>query len=287
MLLGCAAKQAVVTNMQKPPQRILSQLPKGCQFEKNGSTVAVFISNYYGFRELWMLFNEAAHGWHKPLYLAQPVLANIPYFWSFKNDTLLIKITAAERSLGLYQVRKPFLAFVDSSRLAMKQILQDTDADGLTDYCEEVLWTDAVNPDTDGDGIDDGLDANPFADDSLHLTHHEHLHRQIIETELRALESDELAVVEQPGKRAIPYSRRSGIVLCMPAGKVDDYIATQGYGIPVLSAAIKDTLQYHKVDFTFFITPDSAWGFEALYALNKKRTAWKKKNQLKEWGVMP
>jgi hypothetical protein len=287
LLLGCSAKQTFFKKMPASPARIFSRLPKSCIFKQNGATGAIFISHYYGFSELWMLYHEAKSGWRHPLYMAQPILTDIPYSWMFVGDSLIIKALRQATNQGRYKIRKPFLAFADSSRLSMAQIVHDADNDGLADYAEEVLWTDASNPDTDGDGLEDGLDTNPFADDSLRLTQHERLHKQVIETRLRALDSDQLVVVVQPGKRAIPYTRRSGIVLCMPADKVDEYIETQGYGIPVLSAAIKDTLDNHKVDFTFFVAPDSAWGFEALYGPNKKHTAWKRKILYKEWGVTP
>jgi hypothetical protein len=39
--------------------------------------------------------------------------------------------------------------------------LVDTDHDGIPDSCEKVLGTDPVNPDTDGDGINDKQDTHP------------------------------------------------------------------------------------------------------------------------------
>ncbi len=287
LLLGCSVKQTFVKNITIPPARLVSRLPKGCIIRENGSTWAVFASRYYGFNELWMMYFEAGHGWHRPLYLAQPIITNTPYAWTFKRDTLFVRTGTKTTSPVHYQVRKPFLLFAEYSQLAMSQIVHDADADGLSDFGEEVLWTDAANPDSDGDGIEDGQDSNPLAATPARLTLHERLHKQVIETELRALTTDQLAVVEQLSQKALSYTRPYGLVLTMPADRVDEFVSRQGYGIPVLSATIKDTLNQYKVSFTFFVAPDSAWGFEALYGLNRKKTAWKRIKIYQEWGVVP
>ena len=46
----------------------------------------------------------------------------------------------------------------------------DADSDGLTNYEEYQLGTDPQNPDTDGDGIPDGLDLIPKADAGIRVT---------------------------------------------------------------------------------------------------------------------
>lgn len=287
LLLGCSAKQTFVRNMNIPPARLVSKLPKECILRENGSTRAVFSSGYYGFNELWMMYFEAGHGWHRPLYLAQPIITNTPYAWTFKRDTLFVRTGTKTTSPVHYQVRKPFLLFAEYSQLAMSQILHDADGDGLSDFSEEVLWTDASNPDSDGDGIEDGQDPNPLAATPSRLTLHERLHTHVIETELRSLKTDQLVVVEQLSTKPLTYTRPHGLVLTMPADEVDEFVSEQGYGIPVLSATVKDTLKHYKVSFTHFIAPDYAWGFEALYGLNRKKTAWKRIKIYQEWGVVP
>jgi len=44
--------------------------------------------------------------------------------------------------------------------------LKDTDEDGLMDYIEERLGTDPKNPDTDGDGLQDGEEVNKYGTDA-------------------------------------------------------------------------------------------------------------------------
>lgn len=101
------------------------------------------------------------------------------------------------------------------------------------------------------------------------------------------MKTDQLAVVEQLNAKPLTYTRPAGLVLTMPADRVDEFVSEQGYGIPVLSATVTDTLKQYKVSFTCFIAPDYAWGFEALYGLNRKKTAWKKLKTYQEWGVVP
>jgi len=45
--------------------------------------------------------------------------------------------------------------------LHLNKITRDSDKDGLTDIVERKFMTDPYNPDTDGDGIPDGVDSNP------------------------------------------------------------------------------------------------------------------------------
>lgn len=45
----------------------------------------------------------------------------------------------------------------------------DTDHDGIPDSAEKVLGTDPINPDTDGDGVNDKEDANPVNVDTQFL----------------------------------------------------------------------------------------------------------------------
>ena len=50
-----------------------------------------------------------------------------------------------------------------TTTISLRDLLTDSDGDGLTDITEQMLLTDADDPDTDGDGIDDLDDIAPLA----------------------------------------------------------------------------------------------------------------------------
>lgn len=68
-------------------------------------------------------------------------------------------LAAKDRSRTL----PPLTKTRDLERLGLAATGKDSDHDSLTDLMERRLGTDPHNPDTDGDGLKDGVDKNPLA----------------------------------------------------------------------------------------------------------------------------
>ncbi|MGD2090405.1 MAG: hypothetical protein PVH61_29805 [Candidatus Aminicenantes bacterium] len=101
---------------------------------------AVLSSRKYGSYESYVTFSSDLIHWSTPQYTGLPVSDNYAFY------------------------EKKFLELDGTTIRAihLKDIEKDSDNDGLKDREEEVLLTDANNPDTDGDGIDDFKDFDPI-----------------------------------------------------------------------------------------------------------------------------
>lgn len=76
-----------------------------------------------------------------------------------------MKLPQAERQKAMtqYTQLQSLNSLGKTYKLSLQALRLDTDKDGLTDLVEKRIGTDPTKPDTDGDGVNDGLDANPLA----------------------------------------------------------------------------------------------------------------------------
>jgi hypothetical protein len=159
----------------------------------------------------------------------------------------------------------------------------DSDRDGLVDNLETIFLTNPQHSDTDRDGKADGFDQNPLAAPTRDLKIHERLHKYIIELEMQNFDSDQLLLVEQINNNPLEYARKEGYVLSLSNKKIDDYLDKYGYGVPILSTAIRDTLKKYKVSFEYYISPENAWGYDVIYDWDRKKQQWTEVKELNSW----
>jgi len=251
--------------------------------DKNGLYWTLFTSNYYGFLEFWLAFSKDKKTWSWPLYTGIPVHLN--YLYSVKIDSM--NNFTINRWIRPFSPRTYTRSTVDSLtntfKILKSDLFYDLDADGLSDLAEFMLWTDPMNNDTDGDGKADGYDQNPLAAPPQNLFLHEQLHKFIIEHELENFSTDQLVIVEQINNKPMEYKRSNGLILSMPHDSCDAFLNRFGYGVPFISATVRDTLKKYKVSFQYFIEPKNAWGYDALYDWNKKYQKWVRKKTYYRW----
>jgi len=240
----------------------------------------IFVSNYYGFDEFWVSFSYNCRDWFKPIYTG--VSANKSgYVWIASAGEIDIKeIPGPQENENDQYVRMLFDTTQTSFKYQLADLQRDGDMDGLSDLAENILWTNPDSNDTDGDGKADGFDPNPLAAPAKELSIEEKLHKYIIEKELFYFDSDQLVLVEQFNDKPMEYKRLQGLVLSMPSDSLDSFVNMNGYGVPILTAAVKDTLKAYKVSFQFFVSPKEAWGYDSLYKWGDR---WIEKKQLTNW----
>ena len=96
------------------------------------------------------------------------------FFYAFKErssvpilknkDTLQIEARLVRQSSRLILPMPPVFEELDTAvivQMDIKGLTKDSDNDGLTDIEESKMLLNPLNPDTDGDGINDKIDANP------------------------------------------------------------------------------------------------------------------------------
>lgn len=226
----------------------------------------IFSSKYFGFHEFWLAYSHDTQNWSRPLYTGIPVLPSNNY---------QIKVTNHQIDFDWYgELEHPgqkiyYRSHIDTTNMGYTifkhTLYEDSDADGLSDLAEDVLWTNRLKNDTDDDGKADGYDQNPLAAAIDSLTLHERLHKAIIEYELEEFYSNQLVLVEQLDDKPMEYERYEGIVLSLSSAGCDAFVSETGYGVPILSCAVKDTLSNQlKAEFQYFIAPDNAWGYDVL-----------------------
>ncbi len=254
--------------------------------DNSGLYWSLFASNNYGFIEYWLSFSKDKKNWSRPLFTGIP--ASINYLYNIKIDssnTFILKRYFRPTYQNSY-----IRATVDSQKNTYKinksDLFYDLDADGLTDLAEFMLRTDPLNIDTDGDGKADGYDQNPLAAPSDSLSLHEQLHKFIIEHQLENYPSSQLVIVEQLNHKPVEYKRSSGIILSMPPDSCDAFINLFGYGVPVLTATVRDTLEKYKVSFQYFVDPKTASGFDALFDWDPKNKKWVRKKIYYQWEAV-
>jgi len=240
----------------------------------------IFISNYYGFDEFWVSFSYNCRDWFKPIYTGVPASKSGYVWFASLGEIIINEIPGAHKAENDQYVRMLFDTTQASFKHKLSDLQSDGDMDGLSDLAENVLWTDPDSNDTDGDGKADGFDSNPLAAPAENPSLHAQLHKFIIEQELYFFDSDQLVLVEQVDNKPMEYERPYGLVLSMPSASLDSFVNANGYGVPVMTAVVKDTLKAYKVSFQFFVSPDSAWGYDSLY---KWADGWVEKKQLTNW----
>ncbi|OGC01166.1 hypothetical protein A2V82_13970 [candidate division KSB1 bacterium RBG_16_48_16] len=254
--------------------------------DQDSTRWAIFSSNHFSFYEFWISYEIKDGLWHKPAYTGIPTITSGKYRWTIEHNALEIELTDINHFYYSYS-RNYARETVDTkklkNRIVFGELARDSDLDGLTDLSENVIWTDPLNNDSDGDGKADGFDQNPLAAPANSLKILQRLHKHIIEQELRAMPSGQLVIVEQFDHQLMEYERDRGLILNMPSDTIDAYVNVFGWGTPILTAAVKDTLRMYKVRFQFFIAPDDAWGYEALYDWDKKRHRWIRKRIWEDW----
>jgi hypothetical protein len=122
----------------------------------------------------WLLRSrDGGASWLAPVYLgfqyqAPYVVAEQARVSMFAPDVLRLEVQVAELDpesithppIGQRLRREAGDLYID---LPLADVERDSDADGFTDLLEAKLATDPNNPDTDGDGLKDGLDDFPQA----------------------------------------------------------------------------------------------------------------------------
>jgi hypothetical protein len=248
-----------------------------------GNNWGLFVSKYYGFAEFWTCFRKQGEDWGRPVYTGVPARPGF-YDWDMNEYKFTMKYKRKNvHPRNFTYVRDNILSKADSIEIPLASLYLDSDMDGLSDLAEDVLWTDRDNNDSDGDGKADGYDPNPLAGEPEKLFIHERLHKTIIEKELRSFESSQMVLVEQINHKPMEYDRPQGFVLSLSPEDLDEFVNINGYGVPILTTAIKDTLRKYKVSFQFFVAPDDAWGYDALYDWDRKKGIFVRKRVYSDW----
>jgi hypothetical protein len=245
-----------------------------------------FSSSYFGFEELWVAYSRDKTNWSRALYTGIPVLPGKTYQIRVSEQKIDVDwfgplTNPAERRYYRSSVDTTILGYTIYKHL----LYGDSDADGLSDLSEDILWTHPFEMDTDGDGKADGYDANPLAAPAEDLTPAEKLHKTLIEYELDQFPSNQLVVVEQFNGCPMEYDRETGLILSLSPQGCDAYVEANGYGVPILTCAVKDTLDdKFKASFQFFVSPDDAWGYDALFEWDSLAKVWRQFGDfLEEW----
>ncbi len=251
--------------------------------EDSGVLWTLFSSDYYGYAEIWVARSLDGKNWNRPLYTAVPMLQRSKFRWRVEEHTLELQWSGDKLSKVPPYRRVSFDSSVTEYTVYKAALYADRDADGLSDLSENRLWTDPYNMDTDDDGKADGYDQNPLAPPRKKLHKHEHLHKYVVQKELYYLDSNQLVLVEQPGQ-SMEYKRKSGLVLSLSSADCDAWVNTNGYGVPILTCTVKDTLQTaFVVDFQMFYAPNDAWGYKSIYYRDADKHEWREANRLETW----
>jgi hypothetical protein len=124
----------------------------------------------------------------------------------------------------LIQRREPLMDWLrevaeDRSRLG--EFTKDSDADGLPDLVESRYETDPANPDTDGDGVDDGEDGNPLTPGGQVTGDQAEIRQAVFSILFATCDSDSPLYVVPPGEFADQeYRGYQGVVLRSPEIKL-------------------------------------------------------------------
>lgn len=116
--------------------------------------------------DLWVAFSKDKITWEKPLFTGLHVNVELRNFeeamkpkFSIKNNEITVEWTGWDK-VKKYNAKIPTQRFI--KQVSFDDIKKDSDNDGLTDLVENRLQTSVLNPDTDGDGINDYFDKSPL-----------------------------------------------------------------------------------------------------------------------------
>ena len=283
-------QQTALTHISKKDLRSAIDVPTNNKLiDEDGTVWSVFTSSFLGFDEFWLAYSrDDGNTWSKPLYSAVPAKPVPNYRIESREHRFEFQFFGDSLDLNY----KPYIRMtidpeIDTYVVYRHTLYQDADADGLSDLMEEQIWTDWNVNDTDGDGKADGYDSNPLASPAENVTMKDSLHKHVINKELYYFWSNQLVIVEQ-FNQPMEYEREAGLILSMDTPSCDEWVNQFGYGVPILTCTVKDTLkQAFKVDFQFFYAPDDAWGYQALYRHNDFRDNWVMIEKLEEWYSEP
>jgi hypothetical protein len=292
-LWGAAAVSADVEKMLLPPREPVADIFKSVNIPqkliiRDAQQIywSFFTSSYFGFEEFWVAYSRDKKNWSRALYTGIPVLPGKTYQLRVSDQKIDVDwfgplINPAE----LWYYRSSIDTTIWGYTIFKDMLYNDSDADGLSDLSEDVLWTHPFEMDTDGDGKADGYDANPLAPPAEDLTQAEKLHKTLIEYELDRFPSNQLVAVEQFNDRPMEYDREAGLILSLSPQGCDAYVEANGYGVPILTCMVKDTLDdKYKANFQFFVSPDDAWGYEAIFEWDSLAKVWRQDGDfLDEW----
>ncbi len=252
--------------------------------DDQGCSWAIYPSKAFGFSEFWLAFSHDGKSWQEPVYTEFPIAGITQYGWSVKNDTLHVRMKSRPHDLlRVKYARETMVGRLDSCALSLQDLFADSDIDGLPDFGERVLRTNPHDADTDHDGKADGFDQNPLATPARSYLVHERLHKFVVEQELKSVEGSGLVIVEQINRKPMEYERNKGLILSLSPDSADAFVNLFGYGVPILTASIRDTLKKYQVSFQYFVAPDDAWGYEALYDWDRKQQEWRRKRLYSSW----
>lgn len=263
-----------------------SNIPAKCIIlDSSGIYWSIFTSDFFGFHEFWTSYSNDAVNWSKALYTGIPVLPLSHYQIRVTNNRFDF-----DWSGELLHIDKPqyLRASIDTTVLGYtiykSTLYEDTDADGLSDLAEDMLWTNILKMDTDNDGKADAFDQNPLAAILEKMTIEQKLHKHVIDQELYEFYSNQLVVVEQFQNTPMEYQRETGFILSLSSAACDAFVEVHGYGVPIFSCSLKDTLENkYKVSFQFFVAPDDAWGYDSIYEVVPTELGIKEYKFLGEW----
>ncbi len=135
----------------------------------DGVTYAVILSRILGKDDLFLTWSDTPDdktSWARPRLIPNPVHQRItePMLAFINDHTLVFAYVQEEVNYANHQPGSspphPVKTLQDFT-IDIREVLRDRDGDGWTDIEEARLGLDPDNPDTDGDGIPDGMDPCP------------------------------------------------------------------------------------------------------------------------------
>lgn len=287
--LGATQSKTNIPQYVQGDLSVLKDFPKTYMLTaENDVYWCLFISNYFGFYELWAANSVDGKNWSQALYTGIPLFPRKNITASVTKPYFIVEYDSVEKQL-------PYLDYLRSGvnqqaslfKVTKSALLSDSDLDGWSDLAESRIWTDMQNTDTDGDGKIDRYDNNPLAasPDSLSLA--QKLHKHIIEKELGFYETHQLVIVEQT-QGPMQYERKSGLILSLVPEECDEWVHINGPGVPIFTCRIhaSEKKDHFEAEFEFWVAKNDAWGYEAEYRWHERFKFWRETRR-RDWFARP